>query len=309
MNISKCNAKIPGRKIGAISASLIALLLSACASKPVELPQAPFKYNKEDSTALHFAKAMGINAIDLPKGKAEALLKEREETLIERGLSASLSSYVVSFGFAKALGLPTSFAKSTAKNIAEDSFILGAMDKKEKTARDYNQMAVYLPFEMANSKESAKQFVFDYYVNVFTNMGMKLEDLESEFKYGFGNPFQHPVCETAEAQCRYKIMVKEPVIGYAPEKLGGYKAWVWSIPSRNSGYVMTYNIGTFKQIASLDMDTIKKNELLIQDTFQKPLLENHPDWIVLYFAPTYSQAPYIMSKGVKYKFEKPNHTK
>lgn len=282
------------------------LLLSACASKPIELPQEPYKYNKQDSTALHFAKAMGINAIDLPKGKAEELLNEREASMLERGLSSALSSYVISFGFAKALGLPTSFAKDTAKNIAENSFVLGVLDKKEKTARDYNQMAFYLPFEQANSPEAARQFVFDYYVNVFNEMGLTLEDLEAEFKYGFGKPFQHPTCEAINTQCRYRISVKAPTPGYAPEKLGGYKAWVWSIPSHNSGYVTTYNVDKLKQIATLDTETIKANEMTIQDTFQKPFLDKQPDWAVLYFAPTYVQAPYIQSKGVKYKFETPS---
>jgi len=54
------------------------------------------------------------------------------------------------------------------------------------------------------------------------------------------------------------------------------------------------------------MDVIKSNQLSIQDTFDKPLVENYPDWAVKFVAATYNEAPFVRAQGQKYNFEKPD---
>ncbi|HIF9288728.1 TPA: hypothetical protein ACX6R4_000567 [Photobacterium damselae] len=283
------------------------LPLIGCAIKPVELPQKPYKYDQTHSIALHYAQAMGLDgAVDLPKGRTEELLKQREQAMLEKGLSSSLTGYLVSFAFAKSLGLSTSLSHDLAKDTAEDQFIMGAGNTKKKKDIDYNNLALYLPYGLAKSKEGARQYVFNYFINTLQHMGMTLEEIDAEYEYGTGEPFTHPLCTKLETECRYLIKVPEPVIAYAPEKLGGYKAWVWSPASRNGSFIRVYNIATWGQLGSLDMDTIKSNELAIQDTFDKPLVEHYPNWAVQYVTATYNEAPYIRVQGQKYKFEKPD---
>ena len=283
------------------------LPLIGCAIKPVELPQEPYKYDQTQSIALHYAQAMGLNgAVDLPKGRTEELLKQREQAMLEAGLSSSLTGYLVSFAFAKSLGLPTSLSHELATDTAEDQFIMGTGSTKKKTAIDYDNLALYLPYELAKSKEDARQYVFNHFINTLQSMGMVLEEIDSEYEYGTGHPFTHPLCTKLETECRYQIRVREPVIAYAPEKLGGYKAWVWSTASRNGSIVGVYNVATWGQLGSFDMDIMKSNKLAIQDTFDKPLVENYPDWAVQYVTATYNEAPFVRAQGQKYKFEKPD---
>jgi len=281
-------------------------ILVGCAIKPVELPQEPFAYDHAHSIAQHYAKAMGINNVtDLPKGKAEQLLKERHETMLEAGLSSGLTGYMVSFAFAKALGLPTSLSHDLASDTAEDQFILGAGSADKKTIRDYDNLAIYLPYELADTPESARRYVFDYFVGVLQDMGLKLEDIESEYEYGTGHPFTHVTCTKLDTECRYRIKVRTPVAAYAPEQMGGYKAWVWTSASKNPSYADIYNIGGWGNLLTFDMKAIADNEKAVQASFSKPMIDAMPDWAVEYKTATYNEAPFIRVKGQTFKFEKP----
>lgn len=286
--------------------SLLVGSLSGCAVKPTPLPQRPYTYNPEHSIAQHYANALGLRDVyDLPKGEAERLLKQREEAMIEAGLNSSLTGYVVSFAFAKSLGLPTSMSHDLATDTAQDHFILGAGSTKKKTARDYDNLAFYLPYELAANPEDARKYVFDHFINLMESMGLELEDVESEFKYGVGQPFTHSTCTKLDTQCRYRIRVKEPIAAYAPEMLGGYKAWVWSNASTNSPSIAIYDVANFSDLATFNLSQITSNEKAIQASFNLPLSNAFPDWSVQYKTATYNHAPYVLVKGQEYKFEKP----
>lgn len=282
-------------------------MILGCTVKPTQLPQHPYTYNPEHSIAQNYAQAMGINdTFDLPKGEAEKLLKRRETAMIEAGLNSSLAGYVVSFALAKSLGLPTSISHDLATDSAQTSFVLGAGSTEKKTARDYDNLAFYLPYELADSSEEARKYVFNHFIALMQNMGLELEDIDSEYNYGVGQPFTHPTCERVDTQCRYLIRVKEPVIAYAPEILGGYKAWVWSIASRNSPSVSIYDVANFSDLATFNLSRITENEKAIQASFNLPLKDKFPDWAVQYKTATYNQPPYVLVEGKAYKFEVPD---
>ncbi|MGB5446392.1 MAG: hypothetical protein WBM99_12910 [Psychromonas sp.] len=288
----------------------IAACISGCSSlKPVELPQKPFGFDAKKSTALNYFNAMGLHgAIDLPKGKAETLLKERQKSVIESGLESSLKGYVLSFAFATALGLPPTVANDLAKDTAEDQFILGAGTAKNQTQTGgmYDSITLYLPYEKAKDKESARLYVFNHFVSILQSMDMKLEDINSELKYGLGKQFTHPLCEELDTECRYQISLKDPVLAYAPELMGGYKAWVWSTASQNSLFIRISQTATWSDLATFNMSKIKDNELKVQDAFFKPLVHNYPDWSVVYREATYNEAPKIIVGGDEtFRFETP----
>lgn len=286
--------------------AICSMILSGCAIKPVELPQEPYSLDKNHSQAFHLSHAMGlVNAIDLPKGDAQRLLQERNESMIEAGLSSSLSGYLVSFALAKSLGLPLTTAHDVASDSAGSSFIMGAGTTEKKVITDLENFAIYLPYEFAKDKEGARSFVFNYFANVMKNNDMDLKEIDSEFEYGTGHEFSHPLCKKIDTECRYKIDVGEPVIAYAPELLGGYKAWVWSPKSRNAPIISTYTVATWGQLGSFDMVTVKNNQISIQDTFDKPLVKSYPDWLVKFVPATYDKPPFVISKGTEYQFELP----
>lgn len=283
--------------------SIFVATLSGCAIEPVQLPQVPFAYDQSQSVALHYATAMGITEIvDLPEGKAEQLLKERHESMLEAGVNASLSGYVLSFAFATALGLPSSVSHDLAADTVESQFIMGAGTSESRLARDQDILAFYLPYELADSPEVARRYVFNYFINVMQDMGLKLEDVESEYEYGLGKPFSHSVCTELDTKCRYRVRVGEPVLAYAPEQQGGYRAWVWSLPSRNLPDVSIYNLGGWGNLLSFDMDKIAANEIAIQDSFDKPLKNSYPAWAVEYRTATYNEAPFVRVNGTNYPF-------
>ncbi|EOV1094778.1 hypothetical protein ACOLXF_004508 [Vibrio fluvialis] len=284
--------------------------LLGCSVKPVELPQEPYPLDHNHSQAFHLSHAMGLsNSVYLPKGEAEKLLKERKESMMEAGLSSSLSGYLVSFALAKSLGLPLTTAHDLASDSVESNFIMGAGSAKKKVITDYENFAIYLPYELAKDKEDARSYVFNYFVNVMKNNDMVLKETDSEFEYGTGHEFSHPLCQQLETLCRYQIRIEEPVIAYAPELLGGYKAWVWSPKSRNAPIINTYTVATWGQLGTFDMDAIKYNQISIQDTFEKPLVKSYPDWLVRFEPATYAKPPFIINGITEYQFELPKATK
>ncbi len=283
-----------------------ALVLAGCAVKPVELPQFPYTYDSTKSAAYHYATAMGVaDVIDLPEGKAEQLLEQRRKTMLEAGVSSGLTGYVVSFALAKSLGLPTPLSNDLALDTAEDHFVLGVGTNEKKTIRDYDNVAFYLPYEEASSQEEARRHTFNQFAQIMRNMDMELLEVEAEYEYGTGHAFKHSLCTKLETECRYQIKIPEPVVAYAPEALGGYKAWVWSPASRNAPYFRTYNLAGWGQLATFDMETITKNQKAMQDAFNKPLFSAYPDWVVEYKTATYNEAPYVRLRGQNYKFVKP----
>lgn len=282
-------------------------LLGCAGIQPVELPQAPYSYDKSVSAAKHYSNAMGLTeVVDLPEGEADKMLQVRKKTALENGVTSSLTGYVISFGLAKSLGFPTSSAKDLAGDHVDNDFIMGASSGEKYTkAIHVDNTAVYLPFELASDKESARKYVFDYYVDLLNSMGLNLKELELEYEYGTGHEFIHPLCIELNVSCRYKIRVREPVIAYAPELLGGYKAWVWSPASANWFNIEAYHIESWGSILSIDTNAWAENEKRIQDTFQKPLTAGAPEWLVQYKAPTYTEAPKVIVKGNEYKFIQP----
>ena len=282
-----------------IAPHLLLLCLTGCAVKPIPLPQYPYPYNKQHSMAYHYANAMGINnVIDLPKGEAEKLLKQHEKTMIEAGLSG----YVVSFALASLLGFPISASHDLATDKMGEQFILGTSGKK-KTLRDFDNMAIYLPYDLANTPETARHYVFDFFTNAMKSIGLELQEVDTELEYGMGSPFDHPLCHKLNTNCQYQIYVKQPVIGYAPEKMGGYKAWIWSPASRNTPGISLYNVAKFSQIISFDVKTIKNNQKAIQNSFIKPLLKQYPKWAITYKTATFNKAPFILFNKKEYLFE------
>jgi hypothetical protein len=283
-----------------------AFILAGCAVKPIELPQQPYKYDATKSVAYHYATAMGVtNVVDLPEGKAEQLLEQRRKTMLEAGVSSSLTGYAVSFVLAKSLGLSSSIANDLALDSAEDNFVLGAGTNAKKTIRDYDNLAFYLPYEAASLPEDARRHVFEQFVQVMQNMDMDLLEIESEYEYGTGHAFKHPLCTKLDTECRYIIRIPQPVVAYAPEKLGGYKAWVWSPASRNAPGYRIYNVAAWGELATFDMETIVKNQQAIQDAFDKPIVAAYPDWVVEYKKATFNEAPYVRTRGVNYQFIEP----
>lgn len=282
--------------------------LAGCAGiQPVELPQDPYPYDKSASIAKHYSNAMGLmGVVDLPAGEAEKMLQVRKKTAIENGITSSLTGYVISFGLAKSLGLPTSAANDLAGDHVDSDFIMGASSGEKSTkAIHVNNTAVYLPFEFTSDKSAAKKYVFDYYVELLNSMELELKELDLEYEYGTGHEFSHPLCVELEIDCRYRISIREPVLAYAPELLGGYKAWVWSPASANWFNIEVYHLENWGSILSIDTNTWAENEKRIQDTFQKPLTTGAPEWVVQYKAPTYTEAPKIIVKGNEYKFIQP----
>lgn len=289
-----------------LTLTVSALVLAGCAVKPIELPQQPYKYDATKSFAYHYATAMGvINVVDLPEGKAEKLLEQRRKTMLEAGVSSSLTGYAVSFLLAKSLGLSSSIANNLALDSAEDNFVLGAGTNEEKTIRDYDNLAFYLPYDEASLPDDARRYVFDRLTQIMQNMGMNLLEIESEYEYGTGHAFNHSLCTELDTECRYQIRIPQPVIAYAPEKLGGYKAWVWSPASRNAPFYSIYNVAGWGEIATFDMDTIVKNQKAMQDTFDKQIVSAYPDWVVEYKKAAFNEAPYVRVRGVSYKFIEP----
>lgn len=282
--------------------------LSGCVSlKPVELPQYPYPYDSSKSMALNYANATGIYAMDLSKGEAEELLKERQKSVIESGLSASLSGYVLSFAFASALGLPPTVANGLAKDSAKDHFILGTgtANSSKPLNASFDGVNIYLPYEKAPNKESARVYVFNYFMSLLQSTGMKLEGVEGELKYGVGHEFTHPLCEELDTSCRYQFRIKMPVLAYAPKIMGGYKAWVWSAASNNIASFGIYQVSTWGDLVKFNMSKIKDNELKVQDRFFKPLVKQYPDWSIVFRSATYNDAPQIIVGNKIYRFERP----
>ncbi len=293
-------------KLGIPFIAAVSFTLFGCAVKPVELPQEPYSLDPAHSYAFHLSHAMGLSsAVDLPKGEAEKRLKERKESMMEAGLSSSLSGYLVSFTLAKSLGLPLTTAHDLASDSAESSFIMGAGTAEKETITDYENFAIYLPYEFAQNQEDARAYVFNYFVHVMKNNEMALKETDSEFEYGTGHEFSHPLCQKLDTQCRYQIRIEEPVIAYAPEGLGGYKSWVWSPKSRNAPIVRTYTVATWGQLGTFDMITVKNNQMAIQDTFEKPLMKHYPEWLVKFVPATYDKPPFVIWHGREYQFERP----
>lgn len=287
--------------------AILNMALLGCTVKPIELPQEPYPLDQNHSYALHLSHAMGLsNAVDLPKGDAQKLLKERNESMMEAGLSSSLSGYLVSFALAKSLGLPLTTAHDLAADSVESNFIMGTGTSEKHKITDYENFAIYLPYELAKNKEAARTYVFNYFMNVMKNNHMELRETDSELEYGTGHEFSHPLCQKLDTLCRYQIRIREPVIAYAPELLGGYKAWVWSPKSRNAPIIGTYTVATWGQLGSLDMTTVKNNQMSIQDTFEKPLVKNYPDWLVKFVPATYDKPPFVISQSKMLQFELPN---
>lgn len=282
------------------------LALCGCAVKPIELPQEPYPLDKSHSEAFHLSHAMGLsNSIDLPKGEAQKLLKDRKESMIEAGLNSSLSGYLVSFTLAKSLGLPLTTAHDLASDSVENNFILGAGTADKKSITDYENFAIYLPYELASNNEAARAYVFKHFVNTLKNSGLDVKETDSEFEYGTGHEFSHPLCQQLDTLCRYQIRIEEPVVAYAPELLGGYKARVWSPKSRNAPIIRTYTVATWGQLGTFDMATVKNNQISIQDTFEKPFIKNYPDWLVKFVPATYDRPPFVMWHGSEYQFDLP----
>ena len=285
------------------------LALCGCAVKPIELPQEPYPLDKSHSKAFHLSHAMGLGtSIDLPKGDAQKLLKERKESMIKAGLNSSLSGYLVSFTLAKSLGLPLTTAHGLASDSVENNFIMGAGTADKKSITDYENFAIYLPYELASNNETAKAYVFKHFANTLKNGGLDLKELDSEFEYGTGHEFSHPLCQQLDTLCRYQIRVEEPVVAYAPELLGGYKAWVWSPKSRNAPIIRTYTIATWGQLLTFDMTTVKNNQISIQDTFEKPLIQSYPKWLVKFVPATYDKPPFVIWNSTSLQFELPQNT-
>lgn len=285
----------------------VAVCLSGCSIKPIELPQESFAYDKKSSAALHYSNAMGLyGPVDLPAGEAEKLLKERQESMIEAGVDSALVGYAVSFAFAAALGLPTSLANDLAMDTAESQFIMGAGTAEQPLPMHHDQVAFYLPYEYAKDKEAARIFAFNYFKNTMQSMEMELKEIDGELEYGVGHEFTHPLCEELKTQCRYIIRIKEPVVAYAPEAMGGYKSWVWSVASRNAPYIGVYQVANWSDLATFNMSKIKNDELRVQDVFLKPLNNQYPDWAVVYRAATYNEAPKVVVGGDILYFEHPN---
>ena len=226
--------------------------------------------------------------------------------MLESGAGAALTGYAISFAFAKALGFPTSLANDLASDTAEDQFIMGAGTTKQPIPEYYNQTAFYLPYELAGDKYSAREYAFNYFKTVMTSIGMTLEEVDAELEYGVGHEFSHPMCDELKTGCRYMIRINEPVVAYAPKVMGGYKAWVWSIASRNAPSVGIYTVANWSDIGTFSMDKITKDKLKIQDTFLKPLDEMFPKWAVKYKAATYNEPPKVEVEGVNYMFELPS---
>ncbi|EHA1126411.1 TPA: hypothetical protein I7117_15025 [Vibrio vulnificus] len=248
-----------------------------------------------------YAKAMGT--YDLPKGEAEKQLERREIAMIEAGLNSSLEGYVAAFAFAKSLGLRTSISHTLVTDSAQSSFVLRAGSTETKTARDYVNLTFYLPYELEGSSEDARKYVLNHFINLLLDMGLELEDVDSEYNYGVRQPFTHPTCTKVDTQCRYLIRVREPVIAYAPEMLWGYKAWVWSNVSRNSPPMSIYDVVNFSDLATFNLCRITENEKEIQDSFNLPFQDKIPDWAVQYKTVTYNQLPHIFVEEKAYKFE------
>ena len=89
-------------------------------------------------------------------------------------------------------------------------------------------------------------------------------------------------------------------------QMGGYKAWVWSIASRNAPSVGIYTVANWSDIGTFSMNKITKDKLKVQDTFLKPLDRMYPEWAVKYKAATYNEPPKVVVDGVSYLFELPS---
>lgn len=279
---------------------------TATSLKPTELPQHPYAYNPHDSIALHYAQAMGIkNIVDYPKGKKVVMVKEEAVTPLEAGTSSAVTGSIISFALAKSLGFSTSDSASLAKDHIGEDFTEGALLKSHMPSHPFYSLAYYLPYELADSEESARKYVFNFFLQKFKNSGLKLEDIDDAYKYGGGHKYTDAYCEKLELDCLYVDGIPRPTVAYAPEKLGGYKAWVWSKASDNEPGLALYNILTFSQIFNFDDKTIAEVEKKLDDVFYDCIESDLPDWVVEYKSPNYEDSAMVRVKGKIYRFEKP----
>jgi hypothetical protein len=168
------------------------------------------------------------------------------------------------------------------------------------------RLFVWMPEQLAHSKEEAVDLLIDKYVQAVKQALPDHEIMKIDSSVangGLGGISLKVVGQKCTDGCIQTLFyVKEPELGTSPDIMGGYDAYVWNIKEKGK---KSNFIPQGKKYFPLSAENLSREERV---DFYQNLSSGLPEWVYLYIAPNAkaSPIPVIYNKGLPNYFITPN---